>query len=134
MSRLLIATIQIVQNSWLTYLSGGLMLLAGVASIMVALSAKKRLNSLHEALIRGRDPTDAQELERAFKAAVPDGEEGLSPVALAELAASLGEKSFTKNELAATFSLLDQNLDGQIDHAEFARWWNGDKTVDYSIL
>ena len=129
---ILIGGCQLAQYTFFTFISGGVMVVAGVCCVIVACYAKSKLNRLHRALVANHD-TDIGKMRSAFTQFDKDQSGALDPIELALLAEKLGSE-MSKDQLYAIFCLLDINKDGKIEFDEFCKWWVGDSEVDYSMV
>ena len=60
-----LGSVQFGQHYWITYISGGFMILAGVLCIIVARHAVGKLNKLHAAVVQGH-ATDPEFMRATF--------------------------------------------------------------------
>ena len=127
-----LGSVQFGQHFWFTYISGGVMIAAGIACVVVARHAVGKLNKLHAAVVQSH-ANEPEAMRATFAKYDADHSGALELPELAQVATELGT-DLTKNELVAVFNLLDVDKDGKIEIEEFSAWWTGDKRVDYSMV
>eukprot|EP00808_Paulinella_micropora_P026181 g2859.t1 len=113
-----------------TFIAGLFMVGCGIASLIVAFRAGKKLGSIYTQLHKKKSE---EELQQTFNKYDTDKSGALDPFELANVAAELGTP-LDRNELGAVFALLDSDENGAISFHEFRQWWTGANAINYSMI